>query len=52
MRAGIIITLISQLKFFLGIKVPSVQYTYQTLEYLLTYLGRTYVSRWCRDMDE
>jgi MFS superfamily sulfate permease-like transporter len=40
-NTGIIITIISQLKYFLGIKVPSVQYTYQVLEHLFTHLGQT-----------
>jgi hypothetical protein len=38
---GIVITLISQLKHFLGIKVPSMQYTHETLEYLFTHLKET-----------
>lgn len=39
--AGILITVISQLKFFLGIKVPPFTYTHQILEYLIMHLPRT-----------
>jgi len=39
--AGILITVISQLKYFLGIKVPSFTYTHQILEYLIMHLPRT-----------
>lgn len=39
-HAGIIITFISQIKHFLGIKVPSLQYTHETLEYIFTHLGQ------------
>lgn len=39
--AGILITVISQLKYFLGIKVPPFTYTHQVLRYLIMHLPRT-----------
>src|SRR6056297_944139 len=38
---GIVITVISQLKYMLGINVPSFRYTFQTLRYITFHLSST-----------